>query len=110
MLRVKRPFQFAVGDTVEVISRIKEKDKERETRFRGVVISIRGRGVGRTFTVRNIGKAQVGVERIFPLFSPLIKQIRVLRRGKVRRAKLYYLRQRIGKAALYVKPAPEKKN
>lgn len=90
---------FAVGDAIEVSNRIKEGDKERLQLFEGDVIAIRNNGLSSTFTVRRIGANSVAVERIFPFFSPLIESVRVLRRGDVRRAKLYYMRERIGKAA-----------
>ncbi len=89
---------FRVGDTVRVHTRIKEGDKERIQVFEGVVIRKRRGGLNATFTVRKVSYG-VGVERIFPLHSPMIDKIEVVRRGKVRRAKLYYLRNRIGKAA-----------
>ena len=91
--------QFKAGDTVRVSVEIKEGNKTRIQDFEGVCISIRGEGVGRTFTVRKVGANNVGVERIFPLYSDSIKGIKVVRRGRVRRAKLYYLRDRQGKAA-----------
>ncbi len=91
--------QFRAGDTVRVGVRIKEGNKERVQNFEGVCISIRGEGTGKTFTVRKIGANSVGVERIFPLYSDSIESIEVVRRGKVRRAKLFYLRGRRGKAA-----------
>lgn len=89
---------FGPGDTVRVNFKIKEGDKFRIQPFEGVVISIRKRGSGSTFTVRKISFGY-GVERIFPLHSPLVEGIEVMRRGRVRRAKLYYLRERKGKAA-----------
>ena len=88
---------FRVGDTVNVSCRIVEGDKERIQIFSGTVIGRRGSGVSETFTVRRI-VANEGVERIFPLHSPKIAGVEVVRGGKVRRAKLYYLRKRIGKA------------
>ncbi|RUM55984.1 MAG: 50S ribosomal protein L19 [Nautilia sp.] len=91
--------EFKAGDTVRVAVEIKEGDKTRIQNFEGVCISIRGTGTGKTFTVRKIGANNIGVERIFPLYSDSIKSIDVVRRGKVRRAKLYYLRNRKGKAA-----------
>ncbi len=91
--------RFQVGDTVEVAQRIKEGDKERIQMFEGDVIAIRKGGIAATFTVRKIGANSVAVERIFPFFSPLVEGIRFIRRGDVRRAKLYYMRSRIGKAA-----------
>ena len=86
------------GDTVRVYFRVKEGGKERVQPFEGVVIAIRGDGAKKTFTVRKISFG-VGVERIFPYHSPLIEKIEIKQRGKVRRAKLYYLRGRVGKAA-----------
>jgi large subunit ribosomal protein L19 len=91
--------EFKAGDTIRVAVEIKEGDKTRIQNFEGVCISIRGQGTGRTFTVRKMGANNVGVERIFPLYSDSIKDIKVIRRGRVRRAKLYYLRNRRGKAA-----------
>ena len=91
--------EFRAGDTVRVAVEIKEGDKTRIQNFEGVCISLRGTGTGRTFTVRKIGANNIGIERIFPLYSDSIKGIDVVRRGKVRRAKLYYLRSRKGKAA-----------
>jgi large subunit ribosomal protein L19 len=91
--------QFKAGDTVRVAVEIKEGDKTRIQNFEGVCISIRGTGTGKTFTVRKVGANNIGVERIFPLYSDSIESITVVRRGKVRRAKLYYLRSRKGKAA-----------
>jgi large subunit ribosomal protein L19 len=90
---------FRAGDTVRVAVRIKEGNKERVQNFEGVCISLRGEGTGRTFTVRKMGANNVGVERIFPLYSDSIEGIEVVRRGRVRRAKLFYLRDRKGKAA-----------
>jgi large subunit ribosomal protein L19 len=88
---------FRVGDTVDVHQRILEGDKERTQIFAGVVIGRRGEGMRETFTVRRIVQGE-GVERIFPLYSPRIAKVKVKRSGRVRRAKLYYLRKRIGKA------------
>ena len=89
--------QFEIGDTVDVHQRILEGQKERVQVFSGVVIGRRGEGMRETFTVRRIVQGQ-GVERIFPLHSPKIAKIEVKRTGRVRRAKLYYLRKRVGKA------------
>ena len=91
--------EFKAGDTVRVAVEIKEGDKTRIQNFEGVCIAIRGEGTGKTFTVRKIGANNIGVERIFPLYSDSIKDIKVVRRGRVRRSKLYYLRDRKGKAA-----------
>ena len=89
---------FAPGDTVRVMVRVREGDKERLQAFEGICIARRGAGINRTFTVRRIS-AGVGVERIFPLHSPSIAEIELLRKGRVRRAKLYFLRHLAGKAA-----------
>ena len=88
---------FRPGDTVRVNVRVREGDKERLQAFEGVCIARRGSGVSATFTVRKISNG-IGVERIFPLHSPMIADIVVVRRGQVRRAKLYYLRNLTGKA------------
>jgi large subunit ribosomal protein L19 len=85
-----------VGDTVQVHYLIKEGDKERVQIFTGTVIAVRGRGIARNVTVRRIVQGE-GVERTFPLHSPRVKSIEVSRRGKVRQARLYYLRDRVGK-------------
>jgi large subunit ribosomal protein L19 len=89
---------FKVGDGVRVHTKVKEGDKERVQIFSGIVIARKGRGVAETFTVRRISYGE-GVERVFPLYAPMIDSIKVVRRGKVRRAKLYYLRGRRGKSA-----------
>ncbi|MAT82559.1 MAG: 50S ribosomal protein L19 [Phycisphaerae bacterium] len=88
---------FSVGDTIDVHVRIIEGDKERIQVYQGVLIAEKGRGINRTITVRRI-VANEGVERIFPLHSPRIAKIEVVRRGDARRAKLYFLRNRVGKA------------
>lgn len=89
---------FAPGDTVRVNVRVVEGGRERVQIFEGVVIGRNGRGARASFTVRKLSFG-VGVERIFPLHAPIIQSIEVMRRGDVRRAKLYYLRERVGKAA-----------
>jgi large subunit ribosomal protein L19 len=94
----KEPQPFKVGDTVRVSVRITEGDTTRIQPFEGTVIATQGHGGGRTFTVRKISFG-VGVERCFPLFSPLIDKIEIIRSGHVRRAKLYYLRERVGRSA-----------
>lgn len=91
--------KFRVGDAIAVAQKIKEGDKERIQTFEGDVIAIRNHGIATTFTVRRIGANSVAIERVFPYYSPLIDSVTFLRRGKVRRAKLYYIRERIGKAA-----------
>jgi large subunit ribosomal protein L19 len=89
---------FAPGDTVRVMVRVREGEKERLQAFEGICIARRGGGINETFTVRKIS-AGVGVERIFPLHAPSIAEIGLLRKGRVRRAKLYFLRRLAGKAA-----------
>lgn len=84
------------GDLVKVYMKIKEGDKERIAPYQGVVIKIRGSDIGKTFTVRKVS-AGIGIERIFPVHSPMIAKIEIKKKGKVRRAKLTYLRQRKGK-------------
>lgn len=96
-LRTDMPV-FEPGDTVRVMVRVKEGEKERLQAFEGLVIAKRGGGISENFTVRKIS-AGVGVERIFPMHSPILASVDVVRRGRVRRAKLYYLRQLSGKAA-----------
>ena len=89
---------FRIGDTVAVAVRIKEGERERIQMFEGTVIARNGSGVSETFTVRRVSYG-VGVERVFPINSPNVQNIEVTRKGKVRRSKLYYLRDRVGKAA-----------
>ena len=90
--------EFAAGDTVNVHVKIREGNKERVQVFQGLVIQRKNSGAGESFTVRKISNG-IGVERIFPILSPNVDKIEVLRRGKVRRARLYYLRGKQGKAA-----------
>ena len=94
---VERPV-FNAGDTVTVSYKISEGNKERIQNFRGVVIQVRGREQTKTFTVRKMS-GNIGVERIFPLYSPFIESIEINKRGKVRRKRLFYLRERTGKKA-----------
>ena len=89
---------FAAGDTLKVMVRVREGEKERLQAFEGVCVSRRGGGIDETFTVRKLSSG-VGVERIFPLHAPTISSIELVRRGRVRRAKLYYLRALSGKGA-----------
>ena len=91
-------FSFNVGDTVRIAVKIVEGDTERIQHFQGTVIARRGSGIEETFTVRRVQAGQ-GVERVFPVNSPRIAGVEVVRRGMVRRAKLYYLRDKVGKAA-----------
>ncbi len=91
--------QFKAGDTLKLGVEIKEGEKKRVQTFEGVVIARHGNGVDATFTIRKLGANSVGVERIFPLYSESLKSFEVIRRGKVRRAKLHYLRGLKGKAA-----------
>lgn len=89
---------FDPGDTVRVNVRVREGEKERTQAFEGVCIAKKGGGAKETFTVRKVSSG-IGVERVFPLHSPMLESIQVVRRGRVRRAKLYYLRARKGKSA-----------
>lgn len=95
----KKVPQFKAGDTIRLGIKIQEGDKSRIQNFEGVCIAIRGDGVDRTFSVRKMGANNIGVEKTFPLYSESLDSIQVLRIGRVRRAKLYYLRARSGKAA-----------
>ena len=90
--------KFQIGDTVKVAVKIREGSRERIQMFEGTVIAIKGSGISKTFTVRRLSYG-VGIERVFPLHSPNVENVQVIRSGKVRRAKLYYLRDRVGKAA-----------
>lgn len=90
--------QFNIGDTVRVSVRIKEGERERIQMFEGTVIAKKHGGISETFTVRRFSYG-VGVERVFPIHSPFVENVEVIRKGKVRRAKLFYLRSRTGKAA-----------
>lgn len=99
--------QFHPGDTVSVYVKVIEGDKERLQQFRGIVMGIKGSGNSKTFRVRKISNG-VGVERIFPLNSPKIAKVEILKEGSVRRAKLYYLRKLTGKAATKIKEKKRK--
>ncbi len=96
-VKEKKP-EFVVGDTVRVSVNIREGDRERIQVFEGTVIAKSGSGVAETFTVRRVSYG-VGVERVFPINSPNVVDVKIVRNGKVRRSKLYYLRGRVGKAA-----------
>jgi len=99
---------FAVGDSVTVETKIQEGDKTRAQKFKGLVIRISGSEENKTFTVRHISPGGIGVERTWPIVSPWIQKLTVEKRGDVRRAKLYYLRDRKGKAAKVVKAKVDK--
>lgn len=90
---------FRAGDTVRLAVTIKEGDKTRVQSYEGVCIAMRGQGTGKTITVRKIGANGIGIERVFPIYSDSINEIQLVRRGRVRRAKLFYLRDRAGKKA-----------
>ena len=91
--------EFRAGDTLRMAITIKEGDKTRVQSYEGVCIARHGQGTGETITVRKIGANSVGIERIFPIYSDSINEIKVIRRGRIRRAKLYYLRDLAGKKA-----------
>lgn len=93
--------EFNVGDTIRVYAKIIEGDKERLQGFEGIVIAKKGGGIASTFTVRKIVQG-IGVERIFPIHSPKVERIKIIKHGKVKKAKLYYMRDRIGGAALKI--------
>jgi large subunit ribosomal protein L19 len=94
---ISRDVECNTGDTITISFRIKEGDKERIQQFQGVVVQTRGSGSGKSVTVRK-SSGNVYVERVFPISSPLISEIKLIKRGRVRRAKLYYLRNRTGKS------------
>ena len=95
--------QFSIGDTVRVYQKFKMGEKVQSQYFQGVVIAIKGRGEGKSFTVRKIGADGIGMEKIWPIKSPIITDVKVRKKGTSRRAKLYYLRQRKGKNSLKIK-------
>lgn len=104
---VKKEFpEFKVGDTLRVLTKISEADKIRLHPFEGVVIAKKTQGLHSSFTVRKVSYGE-GVERVFLLYSPSIERIEVLRRGRVKRAKLYYLRQKLGKQATKIESQQE---
>jgi large subunit ribosomal protein L19 len=94
---------IGVGDQIRVHQEIVEGEKKRIQIFEGIVIAIKNRGLNKTFTVRKIGANNIGVEKIFPVAMPSIKKIEIKRQGDVRRSKLYYLRDKVGKAASKIK-------
>ena len=96
-LKAEKP-AFEIGDTIRIDVKIREGERERIQAFEGTVIAKNGSGISETFTVRRVSYG-VGVERVFPIHSPNVADIKIVRRGKVRRAKLYYLRARVGKAS-----------
>ncbi len=98
LMPVRRDINFEVGDTVKVHYKIVEGTRERIQIYEGIVIAIDNKGISKTFTVRKIS-FDVGVERIFPIYSPKVASVDVIRKGKARRAKLYFLRKRRGKSA-----------
>ncbi len=100
-LKIKhKDVEFGVGDTVKVWQKIKEGEKTRLQAFEGMVLGIKGHGTGKSFTVRRIGEAQIGIEKIFPMESPVVDKVEVVRKGTsgVKRAKLYYTRHKARKA------------
>ncbi|MFW5703038.1 MAG: 50S ribosomal protein L19 [Candidatus Dojkabacteria bacterium] len=102
----ERP-DFGVGDEISVHNVIREGEKSRVQIFRGIVLARRGEGLSETFTVRKISDG-IGVEKIFPLHSPNVKDITINKRGKVRQSKIYYMRDRIGRSAMKIKSADSK--
>lgn len=108
-IKWQEKIEFGVGDTLKVSLSVKEGEKTRSQVFQGIVIAIRGTGEGKNFIIRKIAAGGVGVERILPLMSPSINGIEIVKRGKVRRAKLYYLRDLIGKKATKIKDVFVKK-
>ena len=98
-LQMYRPYKFKVGDTVSLKTIIKEGEKERIQIFEGIIIRIRGRGMSKTFTIRKLGANGISVERTFPFFCPTIAGATIVKSAKVRQSRIYFLRNRIGKAA-----------
>jgi len=99
---IKKLPKFDIGDTIAVSTIIREGDKTRVQIFRGIIIAIKGAGISKTFTIRKISTAGVGVEKIIPFNSPNISKVVVIKKGTVRKSKLYYMRKRIGKRALKI--------
>jgi len=98
IMPIERSIEFQVGDTVKVHYKIVEGNRERIQVYEGIVIAINNKGISKTFTVRKIS-FDIGVERVFPFYSPRIAKVELVRKGKTKRAKLYYLRERTGKSA-----------
>lgn len=109
LIKWQDKIEFSVGDTIKVSLSVKEGEKVRNQIFQGIVIAIRGRGEGKNFIVRKIAAGAVGVERILPISTPTITGIEIVKKGKVRRAKLYYLRDLLGKKATKIKDVFVKK-
>jgi large subunit ribosomal protein L19 len=103
----KKMPELNIGDTVKIMTKIPEGDKVRLHPFEGVIIAKKGSGIRKNFTVRKVSYGE-GIERIFSMYSPVIERIEVLRRGKVQRAKLFYLRKKIGKRATKIESVEEK--
>jgi len=99
---MKKVRKFNVGDTVTVKTIVREGEKTRIQAFKGIVLAIKGSGTRKTFTVRKIATNGIGVEKIFPLYSPNIESIELIKKGKVRRSKLYYMSSRVGKKAMKI--------
>lgn len=95
--------EFGVGDTIKVSQTVKDGDKTRTQAFQGIVIAIRGEGQGKNYIVRKIAVGGVGIEKIYPISTPTVTGIEIIKKGKVRRAKLYYLRNLLGKKATKIK-------
>ena len=102
-IKWQNKIEFCVGDTIKVSQTIKEGDKTRTQAFQGIVIAIRGDNQGKNFIVRKIAVGGVGVEKIYPINTPTVTGIEIIKKGKVRRAKLYYLRNLLGKKATKIK-------
>lgn len=103
LIKWQDKIEFSVGDTIKVQQTVKEGEKTRSQAFQGIVIAIRGAGILKSFIVRKIATGNVGIEKIFPVNTPTITGIEIIKKGKVRRAKLYYLRNLIGKKATKIK-------
>lgn len=109
LIKWQDKIEFGVGDTIKVSLAVKEGEKTRTQIFQGIVIAIRGTGAGKNFVVRKIAVGSIGVEKIFPINTPTVVGIEIVKKGKVRRAKLYYLRNLLGKKATKIKDVFVKK-